>query len=494
MINDKQFIITPPSLSGEKFEVKAWEAENYRTMALDGGYVIHYHCNLKITANRNKSVVLLGHAWQVEKNSPSPEEIISNCHSNITETEIFAYEHTWCGRYIIIANSKIYLDAIGSLGIFYNDRFISSSLYVLCQVENRSVVYPNIKWGGVPDYVPGPLTPYEDTYRLLPSQILDIKEMKVSSRPLLLSLGNNYTEAQLVDEIQKTFVTSVRNMVKEFEGCSLWLALTGGRDSRLTMSLLENAKVEYKTFTCYHPHISKGDILIPQKLSRIARKEHRFLPRDESMYSKDREIEYKTHCAGMSVDADGQYYSYGQIQQLKSDKPVLIIRSGVLEISCEYLKKPNSVRDSLRKNQSFSTSHVYTPPYPETYIGKSFDIWTSIVKTDPLNHNLNFYDRLYWDQREGAWLSSIEHSYDMMDDIQSVQIWNCRYLISLLMRFDLKKRIYKEHEEIICKASFPQFRNVSYDYNFTIIKRVKYLMWRYGMTKYIKRVLGKRQK
>lgn len=489
MVDDKQFIITPPHLACKIIHANLWS--NNQIITLSNGYELHFHQDLKVITNETNSVVLLGNAWQVTSDTESPVETVKTMPATADYKQMIEYEKYWCGRYLLIVNGKIMLDLTGSLGVFYDENFVSSSLNILCKVNNASIKYPNIKWGGIPDYVPGPMTPYNSTRRLLPSQILEISTKGLAYRKLLPDVVfQGYKDDVLISKIEQSFCVSAQNMRKEFSDADFWLALTGGRDSRLTMSLLELANIDYKTFTCWNPHITTADIDLPYVLSELAGRRHVYIPRKENALDENKAKDYDEHTAGMAVDTDRNYYIYGQYQRLIKNRPIAILRSGVVELTCKYLMKAHNLKNVSKKEAAFAPCLVYPSPYPEKYIAESFDSWEAIAKGDKENQDMSLWDRMYLELRCGSWLSSIEQSYDVMDNINSIQIWNCRYFMSLLMGFKLSHRIYNKHEEMICNHAYPQFKRIPYDYNSTIKKRVKYFFWKAGVNGRIKKVIS----
>lgn len=334
MINDKQFIL------GQK----SFQSLGWKNLQLSNGFVLSYQEKLKVWTNDPRNIVLLGNMWQVDPNRESPQEELKKLvmTGKTTHEDVFEVEKTWCGRYLLIVDDWIYLDTIGSLGVFYSDEHVSSSLNVLCEAENREMVFPDIVHGRNPDFVPGMRTCYDGVKRLLPSQIYNFVTHEVKSRPLLpdgVVAADSYEER--IDLLEKYFIHSLQNMEACFRGQSLCLALTGGRDNRAAMAMLEKSGVEYRTFTCWHEHIKKADVSIPVMLAKKLKKEHLFVPRDENKYSQQRYDDYRIHTAGMAVDEDWKFYLYFQYDDVRGENgetglDVVILRSGIWENTSEF--------------------------------------------------------------------------------------------------------------------------------------------------------------
>ena len=459
MINDRQFFITKDPVAG---------FEDWKKIDLQKGYTLHYHTGLNI-AFQNKDILLLGYAWQVDPNRKSPQEELQvlSLHSNISHEDVFEVEKTWCGRYLLLVGEWIYTDACGTLGVFYSEHNVTSSLNVLCTVEGREMIFPDISHRRMPDFVPGIRTPYTDVSRLLPSQLLNYTTKETCSRPLLIDKAPEYDseEARIKDFVHH-FIYSIQNFSKVFANRQIWLAVTAGRDSRTTLACFEKAQIKYNTFTLWHSNISRPDCIIPQKLAKALNRQLRFIERDESCFSQKRYEDYKIHTAGMATDADWQFYSYNQYQALQeTQRKIVIVRNSAWEIACDYYR-------GIFGDKCNDLATLYPGILNNEFFYNSTMEWKEkVVEKDQKNTQMSFNDRIFWDLREGCWLSSIEQSFDMMDDIVSIQIANSRLLISYLYGFSQSERIRKIHEEKITAYVCPAFIRIPYDYQYETVKQ-----------------------
>ncbi len=459
MINDRQFFITKDPVAG---------FEDWKKIDLHKDYTLHYHTGLNI-AYQDKDIILLGYAWQVDPNRKSPQEelqVLSH-QSKISHEDVFEVEKTWCGRYLLIVGEWIYTDACGFLGVFYDERIVTSSLNVLCTLEDREMIFPDISHRRMPDFVPGMRTPYFNVIRLLPSQLLNYTTKETCTRPLLIDKAPKYSsEEERIKDFVHHFVYSIKNFSKLFPDHQIWLAVTAGRDSRATLACFEKAQVSFSTFTLWHNNISQPDCIIPQRLAKAIHRPYRFIKRDESHFSQKRYEDYKIHTTGMAADADWQFYSYNQYQALQEEqRKIVIVRNGVWEIASDYYR-------ALFGDKCNDLTTLYPGILSNKFFYNSTMEWReNLVKKDQKNHQMSYIDRIYWDLREGCWLSSIEQSFDMMDDIISIQIANSRLIISLLYGFRQQDRIRKIHEEKIATSTCPVFTKIPYDYQYETVKQ-----------------------
>ena len=329
------------------------------------------------------------------------------------------------------------------------------------------MIIPDISHRRMPDFVPGIRTPYTDVLRLLPSQLLNYTTKETCSRPLLIDKAPKYgTEEDRIKDFVRHFVHSIQNFSKLFPNHQIWLALTAGRDSRTTLTCFEKAQVNYCTFTLWHNNISRPDCIIPKRLAKAIHRPYRFIEHDESQFSQKRYEDYKIHTSGMAVDADWLFYTYNQYQALQeAQRKIVIVRNSAWEIACDYYRgiygdkclDLATLYPGILNNKDFYNA---TMEWKEQVVGK-----------DQMNSQMSFNDRIFWDLREGCWLSSIEQSLDIMDDIVSIQIANSRLILSLLYGFSYQERIRKIHEEKITASICPEFTKIPYDYQYETVSQ-----------------------
>ena len=252
MVDDRQFIIVPSSLKDRNM-INVFPHDRQRELALPSGLMLVYEKHLHVCYNEDCTAVLIGDAWQVHPSKDCPESIIKSFTGRTTIEDVYHEEKTWCGRYVLIVNNWLFLDFAGTLGVFYSDDMrLSSSYRILCEQIGTEVIYPDTLGEGLMNFVPGPLTPTNGVMRLLPSEIINIATGERRTRPLNPDgIWNAENDQDRINILDKYFSCSLMNMAKHFSGSTLWLALTGGIDSRALMALLESAGIEYKAFTCW---------------------------------------------------------------------------------------------------------------------------------------------------------------------------------------------------------------------------------------------------
>ena len=127
MVNDKQFL-----LARFPYIKDGWKNET-----LKSGWILSWQNKLPVVFNSDKSIALLGWAFECRNEKPQPSLYV-NCIATCAggTQDIIDAEKTWCGRYLLNVGEEIYLDATGMLNTFYSEDMVSSSLNVMCEVKH----------------------------------------------------------------------------------------------------------------------------------------------------------------------------------------------------------------------------------------------------------------------------------------------------------------------------------------------------------------------
>jgi hypothetical protein len=474
MVDDRQFIIVPSSLKDRNM-INVFPHDRQRELALPSGLMLVYEKHLHVCYNEDCTAVLIGDAWQVHPSKDCPESIIKSFTGRTTLEDVYYEEKTWCGRYVLIVNNWLFLDFAGTLGVFYSDDMrLSSSYRILCEQIGTEVIYPDTLGEGLMNFVPGPLTPTNGVMRLLPSEIINIATGERRTRPLNPDgIWNAENDQDRINELEKYFTCSLRNMAKHFPDSVFWIALTGGKDSRTLLSLLESSGIDYKAFTCWHERIAEADLVLPPKLAKAVGRPYKFIERREDNYSPSRADEYMRHTGGMADDADKPMYVYGQYQELDRNHQVVLLRSAIWPCSCNRFKDKFSRKEIHQMDKCFDTIKVFPKAKKHELYCKALRLWEELVNYDAINKGINLWDRLMIEERHGAWLSSIEQGFDLMEGIVSIECCNSRRFFSILTGFSDKDKKRKKHEMSIVKQLCPILSKYRYQYNLTLKKRIR---------------------
>lgn len=472
MINDKQFLISS----------RSWDKKGWNRCKLNNGMYLYWQNELRISMSDDKSIILMGHCWSTREIGADPINDLLALDQNSLLDKVYEVEKYWCGRYVLIVNNILFSDTSGLLPIYISEEGISSSVNILLQLQNTKPVKPILYGGMMPDFYPGTISGYLGIKRLLCSQVYNIENASIVTRPLLPFEKLDLSNDECLEQFVRYFDISLKNMSRHFHGETLSIALTGGRDSRVLLALMKNSGVNFDAFTLQHPTISKGDAEIPLILSEKTKIKYTYVERSKTSYSQTLLNDYKEHTANRVIDKDGMFYAHNQYQALVKDRPVVILRSGIWACTTNYYQmhtksKFTCMEDILKYFKILKINNVFKD---------EFSSWLEDVKKDNKNTNLSLDNRMYWEFRNGNWLGDIEQSFDMMDGITSIQPLNSRVLLYYLISMDEDYKKNKNHEEIIVKKYCPEICDIPYDYKVTASKVEKlHNKFRSGIKKWI---------
>lgn len=426
---------------------------------LADGYCLNWYDGLKVVFSADKRFVLIGECWSVRKDE-SPEAYLANT-PDLSVEKILERENYWCGKYLLIAESRIYMDAVGSISVYYHDAFISNSLNLLRELLGYRMKKETLFDGLSPDFVPGTMTSYPGIKRMVPSLVYDYSGKRISTRKLLPMFPLTFeSEEERIRAFCDAFAEGLRNLDRHFDGKTKLIACTGGHDSRTAVAVSEYAGTRFDLFTLEHDEIAPADIEIPRRLSEAIGRKHYYIKKDKSRFSSKRLRDYDRHMCHYEKGADRKFYGYAQFEKLKEEVggDIVLLRGSVWEILIDYYGK------FLTKCTFENLLDVFPLMRYNRFYQESVKDWLDKVSRDDLNQEISDPNRLFWDLREGCWLSCIEHAFDLYDGIDSVQPINCRYLMTMLLGFEKEDRVDKIHQEKITRFACPPFSEIPYDY------------------------------
>jgi hypothetical protein len=279
-------------------------------------------------------------------------------------------------------------------------RLASSSPRLLAELTGAALAPSEVLHGSRPDWVPGPCTRAAGVKRLLTSQQLSLADF----RPVPTFLVSEAGSPDPVGDIA-TALLSIFNGFKE-RGEEVWIGLTGGYDSRvlLAAALVAGARTVAFTF---------AGKLVPDETARAARiaalagvPHHVLGPgpivQDELDYFVWQSI---GQCAGL----DGDICAAGSWRDIPAG--ALVIRGYGGEFGRQFYHGVLPDNDWL---ESPDRSQLYTRlarPWVrgrQPLIQRAFEDWLDWVAATPVAFDPR--DRLYLEQRIGAWCSGNEQA------------------------------------------------------------------------------------
>lgn len=389
----------------------------------------------------------------------------------------------WTGRWVVITDQELQIDAAGLMPAFYtqgHDWCISSSLAVISKVA-----------GCKPSH---PVSDFGLTWQLLPDTLIDNVSALLCTQKILLSKSHlsvcfnscitDYRHLSTQDKITRIadiLKTAITN-IAHYSGGEIWIALTAGRDSRLLLAAALAAGVKFTTYTAQHDNISTSDRKIPVRLAHRFGFEHSYIK--ASVPDTAKIDKYLCFSAGNSKGADIEFYSRGQFDKIPAT--AFVIRGSIFEAARTYGRSIATADMDGFKN---GYQAYYQSSLSDRRQSVAFDKWLKYVEEYPISY-IDLRDRMYIEQRVGGWVAAIEQALDV-NDWTSIQIANCRELISILLSATEQERNTATLSMGAVTALFPQLNEYPYNQpsvidKLRLIKNVLFSLVR--LKRYLKKI------
>lgn len=396
-----------------------------------GEYYLYTDGQLNISETMTadgKEVFLLGNAFCMDK---ADKNVLSDIEGSV-ETELKCVTGYWTGRWALLTESFLITDACALMSAFYIVRdgefYISSSLALLAETlglrTSGQVGKSGLTWHFVPDTI------VEGVSALVPTEILRFDGKNVDTEFFDWTVDyKGLSTNEKCERLAELLVNGLKN-IHLFSGKNIVLALTGGKDSRVTFSALVKSGVPFVAYTAEHGNISASDKNVPARLAKRFGVEHRYITKGK--FDSGMLEDYLRFTNGNSNGADAEFYSYGQFSKFPKDS--ILIRSGLYEAGQTYSR--GLFQNSVESMQSEIINYYGIKENDVKYV--AFYRWLDYVKDNPID-KIDLRDRLYVEQRAGGWVSAIEQSLDI-NDFTSIQIANSRELLSILLSANDEER------------------------------------------------------
>ncbi|MEX0779781.1 MAG: hypothetical protein WD491_03620 [Balneolales bacterium] len=451
-VHRRQFFIGPESFQSDGWEVRKLTKSLYLS-----------HCSSlpvkEVTDADGVMWYLLGLTEQTDQKKKSPVEEIKN----LSTDKILPAYANWTGRWVLIGNDSLHLDASGLLGCYFSqkggDLRISSSIKLLSGIVNaRKITLKHQDWYPLPD------TQYESIHKLLPSQLLYLSTGDTGARIMIPELGRE-SYSEILDHIQNGLIYALRKASKNFD--SVWIPLSAGYDSRLLLAAAVSAKIPVKTFTFRKKnswsafinrrnipttsYVSKADMTLPPQIADKVNVEHYWIT--SGKFSQEALSTFDEHTDNQINENDRAYFSFGQYDWL--DENDLILRGGVFEVGhCYYYKY-------FAPDMNFTDMLNSLGLNPDSPPSNSLRKW---IKWDKETHNehIDWRDRFYIEQRLAGWLSSIEQGLDLVKGENFYAI-NSQNMFKYLLSIPKEKRINLNHHVDLIRKMAPDLLELPFN-------------------------------
>lgn len=377
----------------------------WQTLALRSGLHLSYSKDLPvqvIISDGGAEFVLLGDAVQSLPGAPPVLKCLKSLFNKESLQQTYA---SWAGRWVLLADGEVHLDASGLLGCYYKKDGagvqVASTPAFIANTEKPDT-FRLLKAGGA-EFYPPPSSGFNGIDKLLPSQVLNLLDGSIQFRNLKITAPTlDYDES--IAYLASLLTTALKNIYAESKGKKLLLALTGGFDSRTLMAALNYCKLPYETVTFHYPNIRPSDAAIPKQLSKICGITHRLIRRNSR--NTENWNKFNVHTCGHSVEVDREYMLHQQFDNLDGGN-VILLRGGGFEVGrCAYYP--------WLPAEQLDGAGISTIQKGNEIQGKSWDRWLAWVDQTP-QVALDWRDRYYIEQRLAGWLSCTEQALDIVN-------------------------------------------------------------------------------
>lgn len=395
--------------------------DRWETLPLPGDLFLHHHPDLRRSQLRDREGglwYLLGTAVPAAADTPLAEEV-----SQAATSEVWTCSDGWAGRWVLIGDGAVGLDAAGMLGLYYNPqtREAGSSPEFLTRGAPTHTVREEDRL----NWYPPPFSRFAGLLRLLPSQRLSLASFTPQPRPLLVPLPVR-SFGETLEELEAVLKRTVRHMAGLGR---VALPLTGGCDSRLILSLLVATGIRPETYTLEHfAGMSRADRTLPPRLAALLGLNHAFVRRPPAVRYPEAYGWYAAQSGGHAVEQDRHYLAYGQLDHLTDGH--VILHGGGFEVGRTfYYRRLPADRKSGRRFSFFEP----LPPGAREAL-RHYEAWAELHPEE-----MDWRDRFYWEQRLGGWIAACGLATDMLPGLRLAPA-NCRYTMSLLLSLPLAVR------------------------------------------------------
>ena len=355
-------------------------------------YLYYKNLNYKIFNQNENQIILIGFCVQSD---PSRKQNLNDIFNNgIEDIEIVL--STLVGNYIVIYKDMIYKD-IGNLYKLFlynnnNEILISNNALIFKNVLNLDLGTKRNFGGYGSKYCPAGKSCFSMVKSLYNSQNIDISGKIYNNYLIKDKILEKITLNDFVKMHTEYCCQIISNLYKYLEDINkrLFLTLTGGRDSRMILTICLHLKIPFEVITL---KINKHDIEISKEICKKYNLKHTIIDFDKFKINTNKKKGWENIIGDEFVEKDNEIIQKEVLESIMNEGDCIIFGNGPEWCSLTY---DGSCTDVNCKE--YNEYKKWIEKYPEKLI--------------PLKN------RLFLEVRVGSWLSSIQHSYDMCSKIQ----------------------------------------------------------------------------
>lgn len=431
---------------------------DWRSVDLEPGLFVS-HCpslrNGAATDADGADWILLGLAVQTVADAPDPLEAIGGART----ADVPELLPAWAGRWLLIGDGRVHLDASGLLGCIHGQdgsgrTWASSSPSLakrLISPETPVATSSNLgsnAWVGFGHYPP-PITRSDFMRKLLPSQVLELRDGAILPRKLLPEIEPERPYDELIDSVGAALVEAMKRLPRDRPPIAV--SLSAGMDSRVALAAAERSGAPYEIFNRISTHMSPADRLLPPQLAAALGRPltvHRRGLRRRRALSRERLPLAMEHCDGHAAEYEIHPLLEGVRDTLRG---ISVGGWGFEPTKPRWREKvPAEYADPADGARLMCESRLDRSPL----ILDGLREWLEWAELYPQAH-LDWRDRYSIEQALGGWQSTQDQVYDMLP-LERISIINSARTYSLALSIDEESRITARHHHDIVERLCPQ--------------------------------------
>ena len=360
--------------------------DHFRVEALDDGLFLHHDPDLRIDASV-PGVLTLG--LLVGDAAATPAHL----------------RHHLSGRFVTIAESRLHLDATGSMAVFYARDpaavVCSSSVALIVQVAGVATLARELRWRGRSmNWDPSPSCRALRFSRLFFDQALDLKSGRPEQlpRPPLSIAGD---PAERLAEYLARFMTALATLSRP-----IYLPLTAGNDSRTLLAAALAQKLDFTAYTDLRGGRSVVDDHVAKRLAR--RYGFRHISNWPGARDEAGSSAYAAHTAGCEGDSGSEQVLNSLYRMFPPG--AITLSGGVFEIGrLFYLKRLGAISFDDPAEAALATASAFNST--DAPVVEALEQWIRYRQQHPVA-GMNMIELFYLDQRLGGWASANRQAED----------------------------------------------------------------------------------
>lgn len=403
-------------------------------------------------------MLALGVLFDVRSPGESTLQVVQRLTALLAESEDAFFEEIdfLGGRHVIAyrrGDGRAFLltDAVGVKSTFHRlgrDRIIASSPRLLLDNAADAELRPDLplKWG-----YPGRCSPVRDAFLLTPNTRLDLDDFTIHRFWPRGPLPTHSLE-EATDLVEGYLKGAAEFLGTNFDPL---LSLTGGLDSRVTLSLLRH----HPRLRCFNYFRRESDGNTDELDRKFATEMNArfdvpvdflnladYPPQSKTLYGiQDRNSYYPHNRRIASI----YFRKYAHVKNL------IHVRSSVSEVGREFYSK--SVKYPVRNARDLAKVYLGNRQLPTRQVFDIIEMFEDFAATTHFFEQVDTIDPLvlfYWEFRLAAWQSQVEVESEIAFD--SVSIFNCRRTLQALLSVTPKERELSLIAKKVIERNWPE--------------------------------------